>query len=79
MMGEYAEMMLDGTLDAVTGEYLGLDTGYPISNDPDWIGNKPHKKKKQLTEAQRKKRNQKNKLRKQRKKERERLAKEPTK
>lgn len=28
-MGEIAEMMLDGTLDAVTGEYIGEPCGYP--------------------------------------------------
>lgn len=30
-MGEIAEMMLDGTLDCVTGEYIGADTGYPVT------------------------------------------------
>lgn len=30
-MGEIAEMMLDGTLDCVTGEYLGDPCGYPRS------------------------------------------------
>ena len=30
-MGEIAEMMLDGTLDSVTGEYLGDPCGYPGS------------------------------------------------
>ncbi len=30
-MGEIAEMMLDGTLDSVTGEYLGDPCGYPRS------------------------------------------------
>lgn len=30
-MGEAAEMMLDGTLDYVTGEYLGEPCGYPRS------------------------------------------------
>ena len=30
-MGEIAEMMLDGTLDSVTGEYLGEPCGYPRS------------------------------------------------
>lgn len=30
-MGEIAEMMLDGTLDSVTGEYLGDACGYPRS------------------------------------------------
>lgn len=34
-MGEIADMMLDGTLDCETGEYLGLDTGFPVSSDPD--------------------------------------------
>lgn len=28
-MGEIAEMMLDGTLDCETGEYLGEGDGYP--------------------------------------------------
>jgi hypothetical protein len=28
-MGEIADMMLDGTLDYVTGEYLGEGDGYP--------------------------------------------------
>lgn len=28
-MGEIAEMMLDGTLDSTTGEYLGRPCGYP--------------------------------------------------
>ena len=28
-MGEIAEMMLDGTLDSETGEYLGPGPGYP--------------------------------------------------
>lgn len=30
-MGETAEMMLDGTLDSITGEYLGEACGYPRS------------------------------------------------
>ena len=30
-MGEIAEMMLNGTLDSVTGEYLGDPCGYPRS------------------------------------------------
>lgn len=30
-MGEIAEMMLDGTLDSITGEYLGEACGYPRS------------------------------------------------
>lgn len=30
-MGEVAEMMLDGTLDSITGEYLGDACGYPRS------------------------------------------------
>jgi len=32
-MGEIADMMLDGTLDCVTGEYLGADTGYPVTTE----------------------------------------------
>lgn len=34
-MGEIAEMMLDGTLDSVTGEYLGEACGYPRSQTDD--------------------------------------------
>lgn len=30
-MGEYAEMMLDGTCCQYCGEYLGSDAGYPQS------------------------------------------------
>ena len=30
-MGDIAEMMLDGTLDSITGEYLGDSCGYPRS------------------------------------------------
>lgn len=30
-MGDIAEMMLDGTLDSMTGEYLGDACGYPRS------------------------------------------------
>lgn len=33
-MGEIAEMMLDGTLDEWTGEYLGPGPGFPRSRDP---------------------------------------------
>lgn len=29
-MGEYAEMMLDGTCCACCGEYLGTDAGFPV-------------------------------------------------
>lgn len=33
-MGDIAEMMLDGTLDAITGEYIdGHSTGYPRTID----------------------------------------------
>ena len=28
-MGEIADMMIDGTLDSITGEYLGPGGGYP--------------------------------------------------
>lgn len=28
-MGEIADMMLDGTLDSITGEYLGPGPGHP--------------------------------------------------
>lgn len=31
-MGEIAEMMLDGTLDEQTGEYIGEAVGYPRTN-----------------------------------------------
>jgi len=30
-MGEYADMMLDGTVCQHCGEYLGTDNGYPTS------------------------------------------------
>lgn len=33
-MGEIVELMLDGTLDEWTGEYLGPGPGYPRSRDP---------------------------------------------
>lgn len=39
-MGEYAEMMLDGTCCACCGEFLGTDAGYPIycpGCEPDFI------------------------------------------
>jgi hypothetical protein len=29
-MGEYADMMLDGTLCACCGDFIGEDAGYPI-------------------------------------------------
>lgn len=32
-MGETTEMMLDGTLDYITGEYLGEPCGYPRSQE----------------------------------------------
>ena len=32
-MGEISEMMLDGTLDSITGEYLGEPCGYPRSRE----------------------------------------------
>lgn len=32
-MGEIADMMLDGTLDCITGEYLGEPCGYPRSRE----------------------------------------------
>lgn len=32
-MGEISEMMLDGTLDSITGEYLGEACGYPRSRE----------------------------------------------
>jgi len=28
-MGDIADMMLDGTLDCITGEYMGSTCGYP--------------------------------------------------
>ena len=34
-MGEIADMMLDGTLDYITGEYIGEPCGYPRSNNDD--------------------------------------------
>lgn len=32
-MGDIADMMLDGTLDAMTGEYIGRGHGYPRTLD----------------------------------------------
>jgi hypothetical protein len=34
-MGEISEMILDGTLDAVTGEYIGEPCGYPRTYEKD--------------------------------------------
>lgn len=34
-MGEISEIMLDGTLDAVTGEYIGEPCGYPRTYERD--------------------------------------------
>lgn len=39
-MGEYAEMLLDGSCDEWTGEYIGPAVGYPRSLDPDHYSNK---------------------------------------
>lgn len=40
-MGEIADMMLDGTLDCMTGEYIGRPCGYPrTTNYPRLIGKK---------------------------------------
>ena len=41
-MGDIADMMLDGTLDSVTGEYLGDPCGYPRTTTKI---NKPKSKK----------------------------------
>jgi len=38
-MGEYAEMLLDGSCDEWTGEYIGPAVGYPRSLDPDHYSN----------------------------------------
>lgn len=32
-MGDIADMMIDGTLDAITGEYIGRGHGYPRTLD----------------------------------------------
>ena len=32
-MGEIADMMINGELDYVTGEYMGRPTGYPRTNE----------------------------------------------
>ena len=44
-MGEIADMMLDGTLDEQTGEYLGEGPGYPRTRDYN-IGSKRERKTK---------------------------------
>ena len=36
-MGDIADMMLDGTLDYITGEYMGGDYGYPRTNDEETL------------------------------------------
>lgn len=42
-MGECADMLLDGTLDCITGEYIGEPCGYPRTlTSPRQIGKKPH-------------------------------------
>lgn len=42
-MGEIADMMIDGTLDAHTGEYLGEGPGYPRTRDKSlpWEAKRP--------------------------------------
>jgi len=39
-MGEYADMLLDGSCDEWTGEYIGPAVGYPRSLDPAHYSNK---------------------------------------
>lgn len=51
LMGEIAEMMLDGTLCACCGDYLGDDDGWGIPSycpgcEPDFVQEEPKKKKK---------------------------------
>lgn len=42
-MGECADMLLDGTLDCITGEYIGEPCGYPRTlTSPRQIGKKPY-------------------------------------
>jgi hypothetical protein len=43
-MGEYAEMLLDGSCDEWTGEYIGPAVGYPRSLDPDHYSNQQNKR-----------------------------------
>jgi hypothetical protein len=35
-MGEIADMMIDGTLDYITGEYIGKGGGYPRTTQKEW-------------------------------------------
>lgn len=44
-MGDIADMMLDGTLDCVTGEYLGDSVGYPRTIEKQIKINKKQKEK----------------------------------
>lgn len=42
-MGECSDMLLDGTLDCITGEYIGEPCGYPRTMySPRQIGKKPY-------------------------------------
>lgn len=42
-MGECADMLLDGTFDCITGEYIGEPCGYPRTlTSPRQIGKKPY-------------------------------------
>jgi len=44
-MGDIADMMIDGTLDIYTGEYIGEACGYPRTiNEPNYFDKRNHKK-----------------------------------
>lgn len=45
-MGEYADMLLDGSHDEWTGEYIGEAVGYPRSRDPNHYSNQKRKRSK---------------------------------
>lgn len=50
-MGEYAEMLLDGTCDYLTGEYIGEPCGYPRTMHDSKPRRKTAKQKSQYSEA----------------------------
>jgi hypothetical protein len=56
-VGEIADMLLDGTLDSETGEYLGQGPGYPRTRaDLDAWGRKRETKRKARQRARKRKR-----------------------
>ncbi|QOF94257.1 hypothetical protein IFJ82_09865 [Novacetimonas hansenii] len=54
-MGEIADMMLDGTLDCMTGEYIGDPCGYPRTFEEDESHATASKRKKRSRKSKKKK------------------------